>query len=82
MMALADNETLQKVLGSLPTAQREVIVLKHIEDLSYREIAQSLRIPLGTVMSRLSRARAATCRQSRAVATDGGQGFCSDVRAR
>ena len=61
----ADQEhaTLHQAIGRLPTLQREIIVLKHIEDRSYREIAQSLRIPLGTVMSRLSRAREATVQQ-------------------
>ena len=45
-------------LAALPTEFREALVLREIEDLSYREIADVLQVPIGTVMSRLSRARA------------------------
>jgi RNA polymerase sigma-70 factor (ECF subfamily) len=44
-------------LGRLPTEFREVLVLREIEDLAYREIAEVLGVPIGTVMSRLARAR-------------------------
>jgi len=44
-------------LDDLPAAYREVIVLRELESLSYGEIAALLRCPLGTVMSRLARAR-------------------------
>ena len=44
-------------LGRLPTDQREVLVLAAVEDMRYEEIARVLAIPVGTVMSRLSRAR-------------------------
>ncbi len=44
-------------LGRLPEEFREVIVLRELEDLSYKEIARIAGIPLGTVMSRLARAR-------------------------
>jgi RNA polymerase sigma-70 factor (ECF subfamily) len=44
-------------LESLSAADREIILLCEVEELSYREIAQVLAVPLGTVMSRLSRAR-------------------------
>jgi RNA polymerase sigma-70 factor (ECF subfamily) len=44
-------------LGQLPEEFREVIVLRELEDLSYKEIAVIAGIPLGTVMSRLARAR-------------------------
>jgi len=50
--ALVMNE-----LGRLPTEFREVLVLREIEDLPYREIAEVLGVPIGTVMSRLARAR-------------------------
>jgi RNA polymerase sigma-70 factor (ECF subfamily) len=46
-----------RALESMPAEFREVMVLRELEDLSYREIAQIADIPLGTVMSRLSRAR-------------------------
>ncbi|MBL8407371.1 sigma-70 family RNA polymerase sigma factor [Candidatus Accumulibacter contiguus] len=46
-----------RALEQIPAEFREVIVLRELEDLSYREIAEIADIPLGTVMSRLSRAR-------------------------
>lgn len=53
-----DNRRLvNRALGRLPAEFREIVVLRELEDLSYREIAQIVEIPLGTVMSRLSRAR-------------------------
>ncbi len=51
------KERLQKVLERLPLEFREVIVLYELEGLSYKEVAAMLGIPVGTVMSRLSRAR-------------------------
>lgn len=48
---------LQRALDGLPGEQRTVFVLRAVEGLSYREIAESLDISMGTVMSRLSRAR-------------------------
>ena len=47
----------RKAIENLPAAYREVIVLREFEELSYREIAQILDCPCGTVMSRLKRAR-------------------------
>ena len=51
--------TVQELIGRLPEEQRAVLVLVCVEDLSYREAAETLGVPVGTVMSRLSRARAA-----------------------
>jgi RNA polymerase sigma-70 factor, ECF subfamily len=45
-------------LESLPVGQREIILLCDVDEMSYREIGQVLDVPIGTVMSRLSRARA------------------------
>jgi RNA polymerase sigma-70 factor (ECF subfamily) len=45
-------------LARLPAEQREVLVLAAVEEMRYEEIAEILSIPVGTVMSRLSRARA------------------------
>ncbi len=53
-LALRD---LDHALQCLPTEQREVLLLVSLEDLSYEEAARVLGIPIGTVMSRLSRAR-------------------------
>ena len=52
-------EAVQAAIEELPVTFREVILLCDIEDASYREIAQILSIPVGTVMSRLARARKA-----------------------
>jgi RNA polymerase sigma-70 factor (ECF subfamily) len=46
-------------LESLPIDFREVILLSDVEEMSYQEISQALGVPMGTVMSRLSRARKA-----------------------
>jgi RNA polymerase sigma-70 factor (ECF subfamily) len=48
---------LERAIAALPDAQREVLLLVALEDLSYDETARALGIPIGTVMSRLSRAR-------------------------
>ena len=50
---------LTRVMATLPEEHREVLVLREVEDLDYREIAGVLNVPIGTVMSRLARARAA-----------------------
>lgn len=52
-----DRTRVNELVQRLPAEYREVIVLREIEDLSYREIAGVAGIPIGTVMSRLSRAR-------------------------
>ncbi len=52
-----DRTQVNDLVSKLPAEFREVIVLREIEDLSYREIADVVGIPIGTVMSRLSRAR-------------------------
>jgi RNA polymerase sigma-70 factor (ECF subfamily) len=49
---------LQGSLDELPTEYREILVLRELEELSYKEISAAIDVPLGTVMSRLSRARA------------------------
>ena len=51
------RETLADVLDHLPPEFREVIVLREIEGLSYKEISEVVDVPVGTIMSRLSRAR-------------------------
>jgi RNA polymerase sigma factor (sigma-70 family) len=49
---------LEAVIAALPEEFREALVLREMEDLSYREIAEVAGVPIGTVMSRLARARA------------------------
>jgi RNA polymerase sigma factor (sigma-70 family) len=53
----ADAEEVQQALAQLPTHFREVIVLREINQLNYRDIAEITNVPIGTVMSRLSRGR-------------------------
>jgi RNA polymerase sigma-70 factor, ECF subfamily len=53
-----DAELIRKAMEELPTECREILTLRHQEGLSYREIADIVQIPPGTVMSRLTRARA------------------------
>ena len=53
-----DSETMRRLIAGLPAEFREVIVLREINDLSYRDIATVIESPIGTVMSRLARARA------------------------
>jgi RNA polymerase sigma-70 factor (ECF subfamily) len=53
------GDKVRKAVLSLPTASRMVLVLREYEELSYSEIAETLEIPIGTVMSRLNYARKA-----------------------
>jgi RNA polymerase sigma-70 factor (ECF subfamily) len=52
-----DSEHLQIVLGELSEEHRLILMMYYFEDLAYREIADQLQIPIGTVMSRLARAK-------------------------
>lgn len=55
----AQEETLQQAMNDLPVHFREILLLCEVEEMSYQEIATTLSVPIGTVMSRLSRARKA-----------------------
>jgi RNA polymerase sigma-70 factor (ECF subfamily) len=58
LAVLGENrELLRQALEELPVEYREIVVLRELEGLSYKEIAAVVDIPLGTVMSRLARAR-------------------------
>lgn len=59
-----------RAIGQLPMEQREVLLLVALEGFSYQEAATSLSVPLGTIMSRLSRAREALRRLMDAEADD------------
>jgi len=52
-----DREEVRRALEQLPSEFREAVVLRELEGLSYKEIATAVGVPLGTVMSRLSRGR-------------------------
>jgi RNA polymerase sigma-70 factor (ECF subfamily) len=53
-----DSATIRRLVAELPEPFREAIVLREMNNLSYQEIAQVAGVPIGTVMSRLARARA------------------------
>ncbi len=53
----AQKKLVNQALEELPVAYREVLVMRELEDLSYKEIAQAAGVPIGTVMSRLARGR-------------------------
>ena len=53
----ADQQLIRKAIEELPLEFREVTILRELEGMSYKEIAEITEIPLGTVMSRLARAR-------------------------
>ena len=59
-IAMGEDEgrNLARLLAALPEQHREVLVLREIEDMDYRQIAELTNVPIGTVMSRLARARA------------------------
>ena len=53
----SERAAIERALAALPTEFREVIVLREIQDLSYKEISDVVGVPIGTVMSRLARGR-------------------------
>lgn len=57
LLERSSSQMLQSAIDELPVHFREVILLCEVEEMSYQEIAETLSIPIGTVMSRLSRAR-------------------------
>jgi RNA polymerase sigma-70 factor (ECF subfamily) len=59
LLGRASQEAIQDALGKLPVIFREVLLLSDVEEMSYREISETVSIPIGTVMSRLYRARRA-----------------------
>jgi len=59
LLQRSDSQRVQQALEQLPVAYREVLLLCEVEEMSYQEISGTLAIPMGTVMSRLSRARRA-----------------------
>lgn len=57
LLEKANQQMVHQALGALPVEFREVLVMRELEGLSYKEIADVAGLPLGTVMSRLARAR-------------------------
>ncbi|MGA2694749.1 MAG: RNA polymerase sigma factor [Terriglobales bacterium] len=73
LMKRSDSGLLQKAIDNLPVHHREILLLCEVEEMSYREIAEILSIPTGTVMSRLSRARKAVRESLYGQLSDGGR---------
>ena len=59
LMNLSNSQSVQRAIRDLPMHYRETLLLCEVEEMSYQEIAEVLSIPIGTVMSRLARARRA-----------------------
>jgi RNA polymerase sigma-70 factor, ECF subfamily len=59
LLSRSDLRRLDALIEALPTPLREVVVLRELNELGYREIAEVIGVPIGTVMSRLHRARSA-----------------------
>lgn len=59
LLTRADQQQITWALGELPVPHREIILLSDVEEMTYKEISEMLGVPIGTVMSRLSRARRA-----------------------
>lgn len=59
LVAQADRQLVQEALEQLPVHYREILLLCEVEEMSYQEISEALAVPIGTVMSRLFRARKA-----------------------
>jgi len=57
LLQLENSQSVMNALSELPVPYREMILLSDLEELSYKEIAEVLAVPIGTVMSRLSRGR-------------------------
>jgi RNA polymerase sigma-70 factor, ECF subfamily len=59
LIETSNREMVQQALAALPVQFREILLLCEVEEMSYQEIAETLTVPVGTVMSRLYRARQA-----------------------
>ena len=83
LLKQADIDSLRACIEQLPVRYREVIILRELEELSYREISGAASLPIGTVTSRLARART---RLLRCLMARGARGFVcgipSDTRTR
>lgn len=78
--ALEDREQLERALERLPEEFRTIVLLREIGGLSYRELADALEVPIGTVMSRLARARERLLGQA-PLATNGAAHAATERRA-
>ena len=79
LMARCNSELVQSAIAELPVHYREALLLCEVEEMSYQEIADALSIPIGTVMSRLSRARDA-CATAYSSKSKGTERWCGSRR--
>jgi len=70
LMNRSNIERVQRTIEDLPAHYRETLLLCEVEEMSYGEIAEILSIPIGTVMSRLARARKVVRQSLRSESTD------------
>ena len=73
------DEDVLKALGKVPIEFREVVLLADVQEFSYKEIAETMKLPLGTVMSRLSRGRKLLRQELAGVATSYGIGTAREL---
>ena len=66
LIALEDGARLRSAMAALPPPLLEILVMRDVNGLSYRDIAEAAELPMGTVMSRLSRARGALVKMMKA----------------
>ncbi len=66
LIAAEDGARLRQAMAALPPPLLEILVMREVNDLSYRDIAEAAGLPIGTVMSRLARARGALARMMKA----------------
>ena len=69
----ADADAVRRAIAELPVEFREIVILREMEGFSYKEIAELAEVPIGTVMSRLARARKLLQRRLAAEFKPGGQ---------
>jgi RNA polymerase sigma-70 factor (ECF subfamily) len=70
----ADAEAVRRAIADLPVEFREIVILREMEGFSYKEIAELAEVPIGTVMSRLARARKLLQKRLATEFNPGGQG--------
>jgi RNA polymerase sigma factor (sigma-70 family) len=64
----------RRAMDGLPDEYREVLVLREVEEMAYRDLAEATGVPIGTVMSRLSRARKLLGERVRRLSTEAADG--------
>ena len=73
MIGRQDAATIRRLIAQLPAPLAEVLLLREVEELSYKQISEAIGAPIGTAMSRLARARAALATAWRALPEGGGR---------